>query len=308
MHSPQFATGLAFAFVAVLFWGAQFPIAKGAFDAVDPYHVSAIRYAVATVLLVPIVLWREGTGALRYYGRAWPASVLGVVGMTGSPILVFAGLGITRPEHAAILVSLQPSMTAIADWWLRGRRPANFTLACIGAAFFGVVLVVTKGTPMMRLGARELLGDALVLVGAACWVVYTMGTERLRGWSTLKLTLLTLIPGSIGLVVATAVLASLGVARVPTGGELRSVAGELAFLALGGVLASMILWNAGNRRIGALNAMLMLNLMPVIVFAIRFAQGQRFEAVELAGAGLVVGALIANNLYLRATQRARMPG
>jgi drug/metabolite transporter (DMT)-like permease len=307
MHSPQFATGLAFAFVAVLFWGAQFPIAKGAFDAVDPYHVSAIRYAVATVLLVPIVLWREGTGALRYYGRAWPASVLGVVGMTGSPILVFAGLGITRPEHAAILVSLQPSMTAIADWWLRGRRPANFTLACIGAAFFGVVLVVTKGTPMMRLGARELLGDALVLVGAACWVVYTMGTERLRGWSTLKLTLLTLIPGSIGLVVATAVLASLGVARVPTGGELRSVAGELAFLALGGVLASMILWNAGNRRIGALNAMLMLNLMPVIVFAIRFAQGQRFEAVELAGAGLVVGALIANNLYLRATQRARMP-
>jgi drug/metabolite transporter (DMT)-like permease len=308
MHSPQFATGLAFAFVAVLFWGAQFPIAKGAFDAVDPYHVSAIRYAVATVLLVPIVLWREGTGALRYYGRAWPASVLGVVGMTGSPILVFAGLGITRPEHAAILVSLQPSMTAIADWWLRGRRPANFTLACIGAAFFGVVLVVTKGTPMMRLGARELLGDALVLVGAACWVVYTMGTERLRGWSTLKLTLLTLIPGSIGLVVATAVLASLGVARVPTGGELRSVAGELAFLALGGVLASMILWNAGNRRIGALNAMLMLNLMPVIVFAIRFAQGQRFEAVELAGAGLVVGALIANNLYLRATHRARMPG
>jgi drug/metabolite transporter (DMT)-like permease len=308
MHSPQFATGLAFAFVAVLFWGAQFPIAKGAFDAVDPYHVSAIRYAVATVLLVPIVLWREGAAALRYYGRAWPASVLGVVGMTGSPILVFAGLGITRPEHAAILVSLQPSMTAIADWWLRGRRPANFTLACIGAAFFGVVLVVTKGNPMMRLGARELLGDALVLVGAACWVVYTMGTERLRGWSTLKLTLLTLIPGSIGLVVATAVLASLGVARVPTGGELRSVAGELAFLALGGVLASMILWNAGNRRIGALNAMLMLNLMPVIVFAIRFAQGQRFEAVELAGAGLVIGALIANNLYLRATQRARMPG
>jgi drug/metabolite transporter (DMT)-like permease len=161
---------------------------------------------------------------------------------------------------------------------------------------------------MMRLGARELLGDALVLVGAACWVVYTMGTERLRGWSSLKLTLLTLIPGSIGLVVVTAALAWLGVARVPTGGELRSVAGELAFLALGGVLASMILWNAGNRRIGALNAMLMLNLMPVIVFAIRFAQGQRFEAVELAGAGLVIGALIANNLYLRATHRARMPG
>jgi drug/metabolite transporter (DMT)-like permease len=308
MQPPQFATGLAFAFVAVLFWGAQFPIAKSAFAAVDPYHVSAIRYGVATLLLVPIVLWREGTAALRFYGRAWPATVLGLVGMTGSPILVFAGLGITRPEHAAILVSLQPSMTAIADWWLRGRRPAKFTLACIACAFAGVVLVVTKGDPMLRLGARELLGDALVLVGAACWVVYTMGTERLRGWSALKLTLLTLIPGSIGLVAVTGALVALGIAHVPSGGALASVAGELAFLALAGVLAAMILWNAGNRRIGALNAMLMLNLMPVIVFAIRFAQGQRFEAAELAGAGLVIGALIANNLYLRVTHRARAAG
>jgi hypothetical protein len=51
--------------------------------------------------------------------------------------------------------------------------------------------------------------------------------------------------------------------------------------------------------------MLMLNLVPVIVFTIRFAQGQRFAPVELLGAALVIGALIANNLYLRATHRAR---
>jgi drug/metabolite transporter (DMT)-like permease len=80
---------------------------------------------------------------------------------------------------------------------------------------------------------------------------------------------------------------------------LGSVGPELAFLALGGVLVSMICWNAGTRRIGVLNAMLMLNLVPVVVFAIRFAQGQRFEAIELVGAGLVIGALAANNLYLR---------
>ena len=299
MQSPQFATGLAFVLVAVLFWGAQFPIAKSAFAAVDPYHVTVIRYGVATLLLVPFVLWRDGATALAYHGRAWPASRIGLLGMTGSPLLVFAGLSITRPEHAAILVSLQPSMTAIADWWLRGRRPANFTLACIGCAFAGVVLVVTKGDPFLRLTGRELAGDALVLAGAACWVAYTMGTERFGSWSSLKLTVLTLIPGTIGLVVVTAVLGWIGIARRPTAAELASVAPELAFLALAGVLAAMILWNAGTRRIGALNSMLMQNLMPVIVFSIGFARGQRFEAAELAGAALVIGALIANNLYLR---------
>lgn len=301
----HFASGVGLALVAVLFWGAQFPVAKWTFAAVDPFHVTAIRYTVATLLLTAFVVWREGAGALRYYGRAWPASVLGIVGMTGSPMIVFAGLSLTRPEHAAIIVSLQPSMTAIADWWLRGRRPARFTLGCIAAAFAGVVLVVTKGNLALALGRGELAGDALVLAGAACWVVYTMGTESFRGWSSLKFTLLTLIPGSVGLVAATAVLVQLGLARVPGWAEVRSVGPELAFLALGGVLLSMICWNAGTRRIGVLNAMLMLNLMPVIVFAIGFAQGQRFAAVELAGAGLVIGALAANNLYLRHKHAAK---
>ena len=295
----NFASGAALAFVAVLLWGAQFPIAKSTFSTIDPFHVSAIRYGVGTLLLAAFVVWREGTAALRYYGRGLSASVLGLVGMTGSPMLVFGGLALTRPEHAAIIVALQPSITAIADWWLHGRRPARFTLGCMMAAFAGVVLVVTKGDPALALGRGELAGDLLVLAGAACWVAYTMGTESFRGWSSLKFTLLTLIPGSIGLAVGTAILVQVDLARVPGPAEVGAVMPQLVFLAVGGVMLSMLCWNAGTRRIGALNAMLLQNLVPVIVFAIRFAQGQRYVAVELAGAGLVIGALAANNLYLR---------
>lgn len=304
MPSP-FATGVALALFAVVTWGAQFPIAKSAFAAVDPYHVSAIRYLVGTAALVPIVAWQAGPGALGYHGRGAGAALLGVIGMTCSPLLVFGGLGLTRPEHAAIIVSLQPSMTAVADWAIRGRRPAGFTIGCIACAFGGVLLVVTKGDPRLAFGQGELAGDALVLAGALCWVVYTIGTERFGGWSALKLTVLTLVPGTIGLWVATAGLAWLGIARVPTWDAVRGVAPELAFLSFVGVAAAMICWNAGNRRIGALNAMLMINLLPVVTFAIGFAQGARFRAAELAGGALVVGALAANNLYLRSVRARR---
>jgi drug/metabolite transporter (DMT)-like permease len=230
-------------------------------------------------------------------------TLLGVVGMTASPALVFAGLTLTRPEHVAVIVALQPSMTALADWLLRGRRPANFTIACIAAAFFGVVTVVTKGEYVLDAGRRELIGDLMALAGAACWVVYTMGTESFRGWPSLKLTLLTLIAGSVGLVVLTAALVAAGYLHVPTAEAAVSVWPELAFLSLGGVLAGMIFWNWGNRIIGALNAMLLLNFVPVVTFVIRFAQGERFVAAELAGVALVVAALVANNVYLRAARR-----
>jgi drug/metabolite transporter (DMT)-like permease len=301
---PTFPRGAAAALAAVLMWGAQFPVAKSAFEVLDPVQLSAFRYGVATLLLLAWMLYRQGTGVLSTQGRFRPVAALGVIGMSGSPLLVFAGLVFTRPEHAAVIVALQPSMTALADWGLRGRRPANFTVACIALAFLGVVTVVTKGEFVLHAGGRELLGDVMVLAGAACWVVYTMGTERLGGWPTLKITLLTLIAGSLGMVVLAGGMLASGVLTLPAPAALAGIWPSLAFLSLGGVLAAMVMWNWGNRIIGALNSMLLLNLIPVVTFVIRFAQGERFGAAEIAGVAMVVGALLANNVYLRMKSRA----
>ncbi len=297
--SPTFPRGVAAALAAVLIWGAQFPVAKQAFAALDPIHLSAIRYVVATLLLAAWMLAAQGREVLRPEGRLTAVTVLGLVGMTASPALVFGGLLFTRPEHAAVIIALQPAMTALAEWLLRGRRPAAFTIACIAAAFAGVVTVVTRGEFVLHGGARVIVGDLMVLAGAICWVAYTMGTETLRGWPTLKITLLTLVVGTVGLLALTAALVAAGVLVVPSAAALGSVWPEVAFLTLGGVLVAMIVWNWGNRIIGALNAMLLLNFVPVVTFVIRYAQGERFGAAEIAGAALVVGALIANNVYLR---------
>ncbi|RPH63327.1 MAG: hypothetical protein EHM83_10320 [Burkholderiales bacterium] len=80
---------------------------------------------------------------------------------------------------------------------------------------------------------------------------------------------------------------------------LPAVSWRLAYVSLVGVVLGMFLWNAGLQRTGSVNAMLLLNLMPVVTFAIRAFEGARFEPVELAGAAIVVGALVANNLLLR---------
>jgi drug/metabolite transporter (DMT)-like permease len=61
----------------------------------------------------------------------------------------------------------------------------------------------------------------------------------------------------------------------------------------------MLAWNYGTQRIGPLNSTLLTNLMPVITFSYRALQGNTFLAIEIAGAAVVVLALIANNLYLR---------
>jgi drug/metabolite transporter (DMT)-like permease len=298
-----FAPGLAMAAGAVLLWGMQFPVATSAFRVVDALHVCAIRYGVAALLMTVFYVWREGRTAFDYQGRFWPIALIGLVGMCGSPVLVFLGLEVSTPEHAVVIIALQPSMTALADWLVRGRRPANFTLFCVVTAFAGVVIAVTRGDPAHLFSRGEMAGNFLVFTGALCWVVYTMASERFRGWSALRLTTLTLIPGTLGVIVATAIAVMLGKSSVPGLAAVSSVGWELLFLSLAGVFLGMIWWNAGAARIGSLNAMLLLNLVPVMTFAIRFAQGHRFAAAELVGGAMVIVALIANNLYLRLTHR-----
>ena len=53
------------ALIAVLSWGAMFPIAAHAIPTVEPLHLTALRYGLASVVFVAL-LWRiEGRRSLR---------------------------------------------------------------------------------------------------------------------------------------------------------------------------------------------------------------------------------------------------
>lgn len=265
----------------------------------DPFFLGAFRYALGVLLFIAILWAAEGSRALRYGGRFLPAAVYGLVGFCGFNILVWWGLEYTRPEHAAIIMALQTPMTALALWRTRGLRPAPFTVGCIAFAVAGVLLVVTKGDPARAFGGGTLAGDALVFLGAVSWVVYTLAGGRFSGWSPLRMSVLTCIPGSIGLVAINALTVASGYSVPPSLEQLWSLKWQLGYFVVFTAVLGVLGFNNGVRYLGALNTMLMLNLVPIVVFAIEAGLGRSFTAIELAGAALVVGALAANNFYLR---------
>jgi drug/metabolite transporter (DMT)-like permease len=296
---PGFGLGVGAVALAAVIWGAQFPIGKSAFTAIDPVSLNVARYVMSALLIAGVLAAREGMRAVSFGGRFLPLVGCGLIGMCFSPLLVFGGLVFARPEHVAIIIATQPSMTALAQWWVRGTRPSRTTLMCVAAAFAGVALVVTRGRLSIEGTAQELLGDALVVGGAACWVAYTMLSERREGLSTLRFTTLVLIGGMLGNLAALAVALGFGWLAFPSRAAWLSVGPEVLYLGLCGIFVAMTLWNFGTQRVGSLNALLFTNLIPVVTFAIGYAQGHRFETVEIAGAALVVSALVANNLAER---------
>lgn len=295
----SFAAGLVAGLLAVIVWGVQFPIAKDAFAVVDPFYVTLIRYLVAVLILTPVVLIREGRAALSYQGLGPLVCSMGAMGMSVSPLMVFYGVSIAGAEHGSVIVALQPSVMVIVQWIAFNKRPSRFTLICILVAFLGVLLVVTKGGTALQESSDAILGSVLILAGGLCWIYYTLGTERLKGWSVWRITMLTMLPGAATTMAITSGMTAAGWLASPAIADYQQVGWDLLFLGIFGVLFGMLAWNFGTRRIGPLNSMLLTNLMPVVTFTYRAAQGYKFEAVELAGATVVVIALVANNLYLR---------
>ena len=277
----------------------MFPIAKRSLAMIDAFSLGTLRYVLGLAILTALLWAIEGRQAFRYGTRLWPAIGFGLVGITGFNTLVWYGLNFTRPEHAGILMALQTPLTALALWLVRGQRPAAYTLGCVAVAIAGVFLVITKGDLARAFEGGSLLGDILVLLGAMCWVAYSLAGGRFTGWSALRMTTLTCIPGGIGLLVVNAVAVGVGFVEMPSIEAIASVWWQLIYFAAGSVVLGVLGFNAGVKYLGALNAMLMVNLVPVGVFAIEAALGRRYELVELTGAALVVGALVANNLYLR---------
>jgi drug/metabolite transporter (DMT)-like permease len=305
MTRANLVAGIGWMSLAIVCWTPLFSVAKRTLPVLDAFALGTVRYALGVALFVALLAAFEGRQALGFGGRFAPAALVGLIGITGFNLFVWIGLVYTRPEHASIILALQSPLTALAVWLIRGQRPAPFTLGCVAAAITGVVLVITKGDPAYALAGGSLLGDGLVFLGAISWVTYTLAASRFPGWSPLRFTVMTCIPGAAGLVLANVIALAAGFASIPSPDALAEIGWQILYFSVCTVVLGVLGFNAGARALGPLNAILMLNLIPVGVFAIEAALGRSFAVIELVGAAIVIGALVANNLYLRGVSTSR---
>src|SRR5215472_11734373 len=183
--------GAGLLLLAATAWGGLFPVAMLTLPVLDPFHITAIRVAITAIIFDGLLVLSEGPQALKLEGRGLRAALLGTAGFGGLGMLIFLGLQYSRPEHGAIIMATQPLIAAVVAWWLRGQRPAKATLAFLGVALAGVLLVVTKGRFAGMFAEGTGLGDLMLFIGAVSWVIYTLGAADFPSWSPLRYTALT---------------------------------------------------------------------------------------------------------------------
>ena len=299
MNRQQLAQGTLLMCAVVLIWGAFLPVSKIVLAAIDPYWLTLLRYGVAALCFLGTLALLEGRAALAFEGQAAKAWAYGSAGFAGFSLFVYEGLRLTRPEHGAMILALGPVNIVLWQWLRTRHRPHAATFTCIGIALVGEALVVSQGEVARLYSGGSALGNGLIYISSWCWIAFTLGAQKFPGWSPVRYTALSAALGWLTILLAAGLATAGGRSQPPAAEGLREMLWALLFIVFVVSFGAVLLWNLAVAKLGPLNASLFANFAPVVTFFIAVWQGHALLPVEVAGAVLVVGALVASNLVNR---------
>jgi drug/metabolite transporter (DMT)-like permease len=175
-EGAQYLLGAACGVAAVSIWAGWIVIARqGLRSSLTPWDIAALRFGVAGVLLLPIVL-RKGLAIdrLGWFGLA--AIVLG-----GAAPVFLANTGLLfapAAQAGALFPGVMPLMVAMVAAMVLGEAITRTKLLGFALIIPGVVAITMASGG--ELGSRQNLGHALFLSAGLAWAFYTVAMRRAR--------------------------------------------------------------------------------------------------------------------------------
>lgn len=299
-----YATGVICCLFATLSWGATFPVMTSALTRCDPYTFTALRYGFAGLALMVALALREGGQGFSLKGqRTGLAWLLGSAGFVGFGFFVFAGQQMAGKDGAltaSIMMATMPMLGILVNGIVRRVMPPALSVGLIMLSFFGVITVITKGHyGSLANNPGGYVANALIIMGALCWVIYTVGAGFFPHWSPLKYTAMTTGLGMTSILALTAGLYISGAVTVPASADFIFIIPHVFYTAIIAGFIGILGWNMGNKILTPMNGVLFMDVVPLTAFSISAMAGVAPTAPEIIGACLTCAALILNNLYLR---------
>ena len=174
-----------------------------------------------------------------------------------------------------------------------------YSFVFIGLSFFGVLLVISKGDFSALLQPQNYSANIPLILGALCWVLYTVGGSYFPEWTPYKYTAITTVLGLTTVYFVTAALIVAGHIEVPSKETLIYVTPHLLYMSLVAGFIGVLAWNMGNKILTPLNGVLFMDVVPLTAFTVSSITGLVPTNVQLGGALCTASALVMNNLIQR---------
>ena len=272
------ASGWIWIAVSAASFGALGVLVKlGYAEGVDKYAALALRFAVASAILVPVAAVRR-TGGISAPVLAG-LLLFGGGGYVAHSLCYFTALEYASPGLVGLLLYLYPALVALAGRVLFGERLGGARLAAIAVALAGTALTVGP------LGGR-LPGIMLALACAVIYGAYIVACSRVtRGVDPVI---------SSSVIIAGAAVSYVVIAVARRSPLPPTVNGWMIVLAMAVISTAIAIatFFAAMRRIGATSASVGSTLEPLVTVALSFmVLDERLSTTQLFGGAMIVAAV-----------------
>jgi drug/metabolite transporter (DMT)-like permease len=281
-----------------MIWGSAFVAQRFGAETMAFASFTAVRHALgALVLLVVVAVFDTSARRTRTERAArWRQVLLpglGVgVALSGGSLLQQAGLATTTAGNAGFITGLYMVFIPIAGWLLFRQRAGRWTWVGALLALCGLYLL------SVRDGFHVNVGDLLVLGCAVFWTGHILALERLGSLDPFRLCVVQFATCAL-----ISLLVALGFEPTPLSGIAQTL-GPLAYAAFLSTGIGFTLQVVGQRDAPASAAALIMALEAVFAaIGGALVLGERMDLRGLAGAGLMLAAVIVAQLGMLLTSR-----
>ncbi|MCA8882314.1 MAG: DMT family transporter [Rhodobacteraceae bacterium] len=289
MPSRVIAFAIICATLSQIMWAGNFVAGRALRGTVDPITLNFLRWSLASVLLVPILI--RDRAQIREALRQAPGRIalLALLSVTLFNLLLYSGLQTATTAEAGIITGLSPIfILLLAHLW--GDHKLGGGEIAGGALAFGGAMLVLFGRANATMGMSGIGAPVFLLGAALVWALYTFLYQQFR---------LTLKP-----VTAMAVLTTLGsvfmlpllpFARTPLGAlEITpQIAMAIAYITLCAGILAFLCWQIGLRVLGPTRVAPFLQLIPVFAMLLgALILDEAVGTVQIAGLALVLSGVI----------------
>jgi len=249
--------------VATVLWGLNISLTEVLLDSWDPYFLSVLRVALATIAFVAVAAL--STAKLPIGQIVKLPGLLSTSAFFAIFILLYnMGLHFSDPVTAAAVMAGTPVYAAITLAAVSQRAlDPGFTVAATLTVLGSLIALSSRWDSAGETGHS--VGALLILISYVFWNLFTLGTQQVfaKDSTQLQRTLLVFIGATFWLILGWLILRWVALAPPP---NLNPSSRELALLIVCAVVITAggaLFWNLGVSRLGLAIGSLWQNMVPV---------------------------------------------
>lgn len=273
------------AYLVTFLWSSSYVLVKMGLAQLSPLTLVALRYLIASIILVPLALARGEATLLKERSNWLKMVFLGLTGYTVAQGLQCLGLFYLPAVSVTFILNFTPVIVLVLGVAFLGEYPTPLQLVGMGLVLIGAYLFFN-----VPLSAHTLLGVAITLVSGSGWAAYMVSGRLMFLRERISLLGMTAFSMGFGTVILTAAAFSLEGLSVIS----LSSWGIVIWLGVVNTALAFFLWNHALQRLEAFEISVLQNTMLVQIAVLSWLfLGEVLTMMKLIPMALVfVGALI----------------